>query len=66
MDNVMIGRRIKYIRMKGGWGYGTIIDVKQSGCIIAHLDCQGEGEEWFISQDELGKRYFICRDDEQT
>lgn len=59
----LIGKRIKYVRMKGGWGYGTIIAVTKN-CVVAHLDCQCEGEEWRIHPNAIGKWYFVCNEKE--
>lgn len=63
----LVGKRIKYIPMKGGWGYGTILNVKEDGDLVAHLDCQEKDEEWIISKCAFGKWYFLCdKWDEQT
>ena len=36
------GDRISYVRMIGGWGYGTVLEVEEE-CVICHLDIQPEG-----------------------
>lgn len=60
------GRRIQYVRMIGGWGYGAILGINENGDLVAHLDCQGKGEEWIIPRCALGKRYFLCTGEDVT
>ena len=50
------GDRFHYVRMCGGWGNGTVLEVKkneQTGktIVIGRLDCQKENEDyWFDSE----------------
>lgn len=60
MRSALEGKRIKYVRMKGGWGYGTILKDEPGKDVVAHLDCQDDGEEWHIKPEEIGRRYFLC------
>ena len=45
------GDRFSYIRMRGGWGNGTVLDVRNdlrpgTTIVVGRLDCQKEGETY--------------------
>lgn len=61
-EHPIIGKRIQYVRMIGGWGYGTILCVNEDGDLIAHLDCQEKGEIWIIPKCAFGISYLLCED----
>lgn len=39
------GDRFSYIRMCGGWGNGTVLEVNGDR-VVGRLDCQKEGETY--------------------
>ena len=39
------GDRFSYVRMCGGWGNGTVLEVNGDR-VVGRLDCQKEGETY--------------------